>query len=130
MNLQNIAVGVISAVNPQQPLSIQVSTGYTQNADGKRVPTYTPPITGVSGQVQNLTFRDITQLDALNIQGSQRAIYINGHINGLVRVTNKGGDLVTLPNGQIWLVTHVLEHWPDWCKCAITLQTDPTVPIT
>jgi hypothetical protein len=43
-------------------------------------------------------------------------------VDGLVRVINKGGDLITLPDGSIWLVAQVLEQFPDWVSAAITLQ--------
>lgn len=77
------------------------------------------------GQVQSLTFKDLTQLSSLNIQGAQRAIYINGHLNGLVREIDKGGDMIQLPDGTWWLVNHVLEHWNNWCKVAVTQQVNP-----
>jgi hypothetical protein len=76
----------------------------------------------VPGQVQSMTFSDLHQVDSLNLQGIKRAIYLNGRIDGLVRKDNKGGDLITRPNGEIWLVVLVLEYWPDWCKVAVTLQ--------
>jgi len=74
------------------------------------------------GQVQSLTYTDLTQIDGLNIQGVRRAIYINGEVDGLVRSENKGGDIITTPNGEVWLVVLVLEYWPDWTKCVVTLQ--------
>lgn len=77
----------------------------------------------VLAQVQPLTYRDIQQVDGLNLQGTRRAIYLNGFIDGLIRSSNKGGDLVTLPDGTVWLVAIVLEHWDSgWCKVAATLQ--------
>lgn len=120
MNLHGIVAGVIGAVNPLQSLIVQVSTGYT-NTGGTRTPTFAKPVT-VQGQVQSLTFSDLRQLEGLNVQGIQRAIYINGRIDGLVRSMNKGGDLITTEDGTVWLVSHVLEYWPDWCKVAVTLQ--------
>lgn len=74
------------------------------------------------GQVQPLTYRDIEHLSGLNIQGYQRGIYINGTLDGLVRIDEKGGDLIQTPDGRWWLVTLVLEQWPDWVKVAVTLQ--------
>jgi ABC-type oligopeptide transport system substrate-binding subunit len=76
----------------------------------------------VLAQVQPMTFRDIQQVDSLNLQGTRRSIYLNGSIDGLVRPDRKGGDLVLLPDGSVWLVALVLEQFPDWAKCAITLQ--------
>lgn len=124
MNLHAIVSGAIGAVNPSQPITIQSSTGYTTNPDGRRVPSYAAPVT-VSAQVQDLTSRDLRQLDGLNIQGSQKTIYCNGSIKGIVRLTQNGGDLVTLVDGTLWLTTVVLEEWADWCKIAITQQVIP-----
>jgi len=122
MNLHNIASGVISSVNPQVPAIVQVSTGPgTTQASGKRVPTYAAPQT-VPAQVQALTYKDIQQIEGLNLQGTRRAIYFYGHVEGLVRVSNRGGDLVTLPDGSTWLVAMVLETWPDWSKVVATMQ--------
>jgi hypothetical protein len=64
-------------------------------------------------------------MDSLNLQGDFQAIYINGHVAGLVRPNNKGGDLITLQDGRNYLVTTVLEDWPDWCKVAVTQQNNP-----
>lgn len=121
MNLHAVVSGAISAVLPPVNLVVQVSTGSVTNPDGSRTPSYAPSQT-VSGFVQALQYNDIIQLDALNIQGERRKIYINGQINGLVRVANKGGDLITDDFGNIWLVAVVLEDWPDWCSVAVTLQ--------
>ncbi len=121
MNLHSIVSGAISAVLPPTNLTIQVSTGYTTNADGSRSPSYAPAQIK-SGFMQALQYNDIVQLDALNIQGERRKIYINGQVDGLVRVENKGGDLITDPNGNVWLVVLVTEYWPDWCSVAVTLQ--------
>lgn len=79
----------------------------------------------VSAQVQPVTWRDLQQLDALNIQGVRWKAYLFGTINGVVRSENKGGDLITISSGPhqgVWLVAQVLEQFPDWCCVAITLQ--------
>lgn len=121
MDLLSITSGAIDAVNPRTPMTVQISTGATTAPDGTRTPTYST-LTDVPGEVQPLTFKDLKQLEGLNIQGSLKAIYLEGHINGIVRSKNKGGDLVTDAKGNVWLVTQVLEFWPDWTKVAVTLQ--------
>lgn len=121
MNLHSIAAGVVSAVNPLQPVIVQVSTGYGTNPDGSRVPQYAAPFTAI-GDVQQLSTQDLRHLDGLNIQGSTRAVYLNGEVDAIRRINRKGGDLVTLKDNTVWLTTHVLEQWPDWCKIAVTLQ--------
>lgn len=121
MNLHGIVTGAISTVNPPIWLSIQVNTGPTTKPDGTRAPTYAPP-QNCPGQIQPLQYTDIIQMDSLNLQGERRKIYINGRVDGLVRVEDKGGDLITDADGNVWLVAIVTEYWPDWCAVAVTLQ--------
>lgn len=129
MDLQAIANGIISFVNPNVLCTVTQSTGYSNNAAGQPIPTYAPPVPNVSGQLQPLTSKDLRQLEGLNLQGYQRAIYFSGRVDGLVRATMQGGDLITTPDGNVWLVTIVLEQWSGdggtgapWCKVAVTLQ--------
>ena len=124
MNLHGIVAGAIGAVNPSLLGTVQVSTGYTQDAAGNQIPTYATTI-NVPMQVQALTFRDLKQIDGLNLTGTRRAIYLNGKLDGVVRVSAKGGDLITIPSGAsagVWLTALVLEAWADWTKVAATLQ--------
>jgi hypothetical protein len=124
MNLHSIVSPIIAAINPPIVAGIQRSTGSTIGPDGSRVPTYAPT-QYVTVQMQSLQYNDIAQLDALNIQGERRALYINGNWEGLVRADRRGGDLVTMPNGDIWLVALVLENWSErdgWVKVAVTRQ--------
>ncbi len=124
MDLHGIVSGAIGAVNPHVPLRIKISTGSVKNDDFTRSAAFAPEITRM-GQVQALSYDDIKHMDNLNIQGERRAIYIEGRLDGLVRTQNKGGDLITTPDGLVWLVALVLEYWPDWCKVAVTLQNSP-----
>jgi hypothetical protein len=122
MNLHNIAVGLISAINPLQIASLQISTGSITNSDGSRTPQYQRCPLEIYAQVQQLSIRDLRQLEGLNVAGSERKIYLNGSLTGTVRVSQKGGDLVTLQDGTVWLTTAVLEQWPDWCAVSVVLQ--------
>ena len=124
MNLHAIAGPAVSVVNPSIIISVQVSTGFTTNADGSRVPTYAPAVTALA-QVQPETWRDIQLMDGLNLQGTRKSVYINGGLQGLLRLTNQGGDIITFPDGSIWLVAQVLVDFSitaGWTKVAITLQ--------
>ena len=60
-------------------------------------------------QVQALSGRDLRQIEGLNLQGTLRAVYLNGVIDGIVRVALKGGDLITLPDGSV-------VGWSPWCR--------------
>lgn len=79
----------------------------------------------ILAQVQPLTNRDLIQLEGLNLGGDKKAIYITGDVEGVIRVRLKGGDLVDLPDGSVWLVNQTLESFDTtagWTKFAITLQ--------
>ncbi len=120
MNLHSLVSGVIGAVNPNVSATIKIGTGYSTLPSGKQVPAYAAPVT-VTAQVQDLNQRDIQHLASLNVQGSQKVLYLNGSLSGLVRPLGKGGDLVVV-GSDTWLVTAVLEQWPDWAKVSVTLQ--------
>lgn len=127
MNLHAIVAPVIAAVNPNQQVTVQQSTGYTTAADGTRSPTYSTSV--VPAQIQALTYGDIELMDGLNIAGLRRKLYLYGALNGLVRGLQKGGDLVTFPDGSVWLIAFVFEAYghgvqgsSGWCSVCCTLQ--------
>jgi hypothetical protein len=126
VNLRGLVNTYTRAINPNVVASLQISDGYDISPAARRTPKYLPAV-DVEVQVQALTFGDIQQLDGLNIEGVRRAVYMTGQSFALVRDKSLGGDIMTfpagvLPEGNVWLVAHVLERWPDWCKLAITLQ--------
>lgn len=121
MNLHALVSGVIGAINPNQAISIQVSAGYTIAPDRKQVPAYERAFTLIA-QVQQLSTQDLRKLESMGIQGSTRKIWMNGSVEAIMRVSEKGGDLITLRDGTIWLTTAVMERWPDWCSVSVTLQ--------
>lgn len=113
-------------MNPHITALVQTSDGYTTAPGGRPDPAYKPAY-NIPAQVQALTFKDLHQLDGLNINGTKRAIYLYGRYDGVVRSLMKGGDLITVlagVNKGVWLVVLVLEQWPDWCKVAVTLQEE------
>jgi hypothetical protein len=72
-----------------------------------------------------LTYQDLQKLQGLNIAGVRKAGYLYGAWYGTVRSAQKGGDLLTTPDGQVWLVAYVLENWDisaGWTKVCLTLQ--------
>lgn len=77
-------------------------------------------------QAQAMSTRDLRQVEMLNLTGTMKAFYVNGALDGGVRVELKGGDLLTLPDASVWLVTLVTEPWAitaGWTKLIATLQT-------
>jgi hypothetical protein len=123
VNLHQRVSGVIGRVNPPLTVTVRHATGVTKNADFTRTPTYST--TTMLGQVQALTAAELAQVDGLNIQGEKLAIYVNGNLEGVSRPDNAGGDLVTLPDGSVWLVVLVDEGWnrtAGWTRAAIVRQ--------
>ncbi len=127
MNLHGIAAPLIGVVNPFIPVTIKVSTGYSTDDDGTRVPSYSF-LYNVPAQIQALSFGDLRQLDGLEINGEKRKIYLNGQFDSVNRPRGTGGDLITFPNGNTypfgtsWLIVQSLEQFPDWCSLAVTQQ--------
>ena len=122
MNLHGIVSAYIGAINPNETLTIQQSTGSTQNADYTRTPTFTS--VSLIAQVQALSSGDLRLVEALNIQGVHRKVYVNGQFSGVVRATQQGGDLVTRGDGSVWKITQVAEPFDTagWCSFIMTLQ--------
>jgi hypothetical protein len=124
MNLNNIAGPICGAVNDWVTAYMQQSQGYTTGSDGKRSPAYGPAIP-MPVQIQALQYQDLMQASGLNITGIRHAMYINGSWDAVVRSTKEGGDLVTLPDGTVWLIVFLFENWNrtgGWSKVCITLQ--------
>lgn len=132
MNLHAIAGPVVAAINPTILCQVQFSNGSTTGADGTEVPAYSAPVT-MTAQVQAFAQRDLRQVEGLNLQGTYRAIYLYGDVEGVVRVTAQGGDLITFPGpvagfapGSVWLTAYADETWADvgtgWCRVIAVLQ--------
>ena len=120
MDLHGVVRGAIPAVNPDETVAVSISAGYTQNPDGSTAPAYdTSPYVA---QVQALQYRDLLQIQSLNIQGTRRKMYFFGEVDAIVRMLNKGGDVITRSDGTEWLVAFVFEQWPDWCSVCVTQQ--------
>jgi hypothetical protein len=124
MDLHSIVAPVVAAINPLVSGQWLQSTGFDTNASGKRAPGYAAPVP-VNIQVQALSWKDLQQINGLNIQGVRLAMYIDANVTGVNRVNGTGGDLITLPDGTIWLVAIVLENWNEtagWTKAGMTQQ--------
>lgn len=127
MNLHAIVSGAISAVNPLSPATLYASAGSTTNADGSRTPAFAAPV-AINAQVQQLTTFNLRQLEGLNLQGVTHKIYFTGQAAGVERFFSKGGDLIQMADGTIWLVVTVFEQWPDWVAVGVTLQNEAVLP--
>lgn len=126
MNLNALVGPIVAAVNPWTTATYQQSDGNTTAPSGKRSAVYIDPI-NVRVQKQALTWKDLQQLQGLNVNGEKSAIYVDGDWQAVSRPNLRGGDLITLPTGRVWLVVQVLENWFDqdgWAKVAAVLQNN------
>lgn len=122
MNLRGLVSGVIGAVNPAITVTYRQSIGYTKDASYKQVPAYAPDVTVDNARLQALTSHELARINALNIQGTTAALYVEGiQPRGADKTKQTGGDLFII-NGDTWLVVQVLEQWPDWSRVALCRQ--------
>lgn len=121
MNLQGIVAPLIGAVNPTTLCTMKMSTGYNTQPDGTRVPQFAT-FANIPCQVQPVSSSNLEHLDALNLQGTFKSVYLNGHWEGLNRAAIKGGDIIIMPDQTTWLVQVVPENWPDWTHMIVVLQ--------
>ena len=136
MNLRGMANAATSAINPNIPVTLRRSTGYTTSDSGRQVPSYAAD-EPVTVQVQALTQKELQHLNGLGISNGQASVYANTQLSSVDRPSNSGGDLIIFGTdaktpaglrGQTWLVVALLEGWvgAGWCKAAITSQmSDP-----
>lgn len=126
MNLHGLVRGPIGTVNPDSTVLLYRSIGYTTGSGGRRVPNYAGVRT-VQAQIQPISSRELRHLQSQNIQGVFRSVYLYGDVEGIVRVNQRGGDLLQFAPVKgdpvaDWLVVQVFETWPDWCRVAVCLQ--------
>jgi hypothetical protein len=127
MNLHGTVRGAITSVNPDIVASFQASTGNTVDTSGNATPAYAAAV-NVRVQPQPISTGRLRHLEALNIQGTFRTLYVYGLSEGVVRINQRGGDLFTfslVPGAaaQTWLVVEVAEIWPDWANVTVALQS-------
>lgn len=126
-NLRATANSVTRVINPNKPATLLISTGFVL-VNHVQQPAYNQA--GVIAQVQPLSSQDVHQLDALNIQGANKKIFLNGTALAINRVLQLGGDLIVfgpgvIPEGTTWKILASLEQWSStWCLVAVVLQDD------
>ena len=135
MNLHSIVRAAVNGVNPDIAAVLLASTSNSINNAGVQTPSYAAPVT-VQVQVQPVSSQDLQHLDYLNLQGEFRALYLYGDSEGIVRVSQKGGDIFQFSPfiGQPvarWLVVKADETWNvdggGFSRVIVQLQTDAPI---
>jgi len=128
MNIRAIANMAVQRVHSNATIMWSKSLGYTIDDDGIQEPAYAEQ-TAIQADVQGLSVSDIRAYEGLNITTASRKVYIAEQPNGNSRPDVQGGDLFVFPavtggDDRTWLVTAVLESWPDWSCVLVTMQND------
>lgn len=127
MNLHSVVRGAITSLNPDVPALLERSAGYAAQPDGSRKPRYLQA-QSVTIQVQPMSWGDIQHANFLNLKGVMRVVFGYGSTEGIVRPTEKGGDLLRFAayRGQQmseWLTSQTLEVFDSgWSKVIVVMQ--------
>lgn len=132
INVRAAANAAIQPINPNIVGAFYASTGFTVNAAKKQVPSFAAGV-NVPMQVQAVDGPNLRHLDDLNIEGVVRSVHMWGNTQGVVRVSQQGGDLLyfrDVPTGtlRVWKVVKVVETWPDWSHVIVNMQLDAAPP--
>ena len=126
MDLHGLVRQTIAAVNSETQVSLYQSIGAITSLDGSQAPQYSATTAGA--QVQALSTKDLQHMNSLNITGIMRKIYLEGpQWSSVVRADLRGGDIFVF-GGYTWLVSSVIESWPDWSAVVVTQQAKTFVP--
>jgi hypothetical protein len=121
VNLSGIVSGSVGAINPNVLIDILHGDGtFVTQDDGTRAPAY-QVFRGIRVQIQALTSDELRQVEGMNLQGDRQSVYLPAHWGGVVRVSAEAGDLLKIGR-ETWMVTSVMERWPDWTRLMVTLQ--------
>lgn len=125
MNLRGMVNKFTQNTNPNTVVTWKQSNGYTTNAAGKREPLFITLT--VPAQIQALSTTDLKHTNGLNIVTMMRSVYMYGNALAVTRTDQVGGDILLFPevpgtSDKAWLITTVVETWPDWCHVIVTLQ--------
>ncbi len=123
MNLYGAATYAIQALNVSISAQWSASTGFSTAADGTPTPGYAAEA-AITVQRQETSFKDLKQIDGLNMQGIFAVVYSKTSLNGVDRVNQLGGDKLVF-DGATWLVVVVTERWPGWCRAIVCKQVNP-----
>ena len=132
INLRGIANSAIQNINPNSPMTVRISSGYSIDPlTLRQVPNYTEY--PAMGNIQALDGDDKAQINYLNIQGTVRAVYLYGSLSGVIRPDNVSASSLVFSSNESgvtksreWNVFQVLESWPGWCKVAV-VYVEPAV---
>ena len=130
MNLHAIVRGAVTALHPDEAVTLYQSTGQT-NELGRVIPTYAEPL-AVQAQIQNLSADELAQQEEASRTSQTRKAYLFAPSPalppaGIIRPLGRNGDFIQRADGTWWLVTALAEDFTasGWVCVNITQQVEP-----
>lgn len=119
IDVRGLANMATQNVNPNQVVTLEVSTGYTVDDYGKQIATRESQLIEV--QTQSITSTERYNLDLINKQGEFISIYAFGSIDGIRRWIQKGSSRFIFPaygeeEPVIWVVDQKAESFATWTR--------------
>lgn len=129
MNLHQLARAAVTAVHPDEALTIYRSVGQ-KNVTGVAKPVYEKG-QSVKGQVQSEKDDALYHANLTGQNQTVRKIFLYAESSGalkpagIIRPLARGGDLIQRTDGAWWLVTAIIEDFSDvgWVCVRAALQT-------
>jgi len=129
MNLHAIVRGAVTALHPDETVTLYQSTGQTNDL-GRIVPTYAGAQT-VRAQIQSLSAEDLAHVDEASRTEVSRKAYLFAPDAalppaGIIRPLARNGDFIRRADNTWWLVTGILEDFTasGWVCVAVTQQLE------
>lgn len=129
LNLHNIVRGAITAVHPDETVTLYRSTGQV-NEYGVVKAQYAPPLT-VKAQVQSAGGESLQLVEKTSQDTAVMSFYLYADAAmppaGIERPFARGGDMIRRDNGTWWLVTGTSDDFArvGWVCVLGTLQELP-----
>lgn len=130
LNLHNVVRGAITAIHPDEAVTLYQSAGQT-NVRGIVKAIYKEPQT-VRANFQPLDSDALKHIEAFNQTPISEQVFLYSDmaypVAGQQRLPNvRTGDIIQRSDNTFWLITAVLEDWTwdGWCNVGVHQQTTP-----
>lgn len=132
MNLHDIVRGAIPALHPDEDVLLVQSTG-SENVRGVVTPQYAAPVL-VGAQIQSMGSDELMAMNEVSRTEISRKVWLYSKTpSGLlpqtiVRMLERGGDLMRRADGSWWLVTGLMEDFSGAGWVSVHIVRQITVP--
>lgn len=124
MNLFDINTSQITAVVPEQPVTLYLYDGDSVDDAGNTSITYTT-VSGIFAQVQLETNQDLVHRDQYQNTEIKKRFYINSKtLSGLNRNLDEGGDYIYMVKFNLYYkISEVKQNFETGYVCVVGIET-------